>query len=274
MIDVTGNGDYLNYLPSNKFIIDVDREVVLGNGTVKPYFADSLLIPMIWEYPENDAFKGDLAIMDILATNGWKRPIYFSTTVPSSQYKGLDRFFIREGLAYRVAPVRNGTPSPGEFGMTDPYVMYDNVINKFKWGNAEKPGVYLDENNRRMFSNYRSTFGELALSLLAAGDTEKALEVTHKGLGLVPEDKMPYDYFALSLADALIECGLKEEGTDILNRILKYSRNYLDYCVAVPATERFGLEYTVGLNMQTFIDIYRMTAGWVWMRLQLRSNRN
>lgn len=259
MIDITGKGDYLNYLPSNKFIIDVDRDVVLGNGTVKPYFADSLLVPMIWEYPETDAFKGDLAIMDILATNGWKRPVYFSTTVPSSQYKGLDRFFIREGLAYRVAPVRTGTPAPGEFGMTDPYVMYDNVINKFKWGNAEKPGVYLDENNRRMFSNYRSTFGELALSLLAAGDTAKALEVTYKGLGLVPEDKMPYDYFALSLADALIECGRKDEGKEIINRILKYSGDYLGYCVAVPATERFGLEYTIGLNMQTYIDIYRMS---------------
>ncbi|HPC98448.1 MAG TPA: tetratricopeptide repeat protein, partial [Bacteroidales bacterium] len=123
----------------------------------------------------------------------------------------------------------------------------------------EKPGVYLDENNRRMFSNYRSTFGELALSLLAAGDTAKALEVTYKGLGLVPEDKMPYDYFALSLADALIECGRKDEGKEIINRILKYSGDYLGYCVAVPATERFGLEYTIGLNMQTYIDIYRMS---------------
>ncbi|NMC40484.1 MAG: hypothetical protein GYA43_04825, partial [Bacteroidales bacterium] len=47
--------------------------------------------------------------------------------------------------------------------------------------------------------------------------------------------------------------------TDILNRIIKYSRNYLDYCVALPATGRFGLEYTIGLNMQTFIDIYRMS---------------
>ena len=53
---------------------------------------------MIWEYSEADAFKGDLAIMDLLSTNNWERPVYFSTTVPSTQYKGLEKFFIQEGL--------------------------------------------------------------------------------------------------------------------------------------------------------------------------------
>ena len=106
MIDLSGRGDYLNYLPTNKFLIEVDTATVLANGTVKEYFKDRLVSPMIWEYTENDAFKGDLAIMDLLGTNKWKRPIYFSTTVPSSQYKGLEKFFIQEGLAYRVAPVK------------------------------------------------------------------------------------------------------------------------------------------------------------------------
>ncbi len=59
----------------------------------------------------------------LLATNKWKRPIYYSTTVPSSQYKGLEKFFIQEGLAYRVAPVKIDKPEQGEFGMID-YVCY------------------------------------------------------------------------------------------------------------------------------------------------------
>ena len=53
-----------------------------------------------------DAIKGDLAIMDLISTNKWDRPIYFSTTVPSTQYKGLEKYFIQEGLAYRVAPIK------------------------------------------------------------------------------------------------------------------------------------------------------------------------
>ncbi|HQG36257.1 MAG TPA: DUF2723 domain-containing protein [Bacteroidales bacterium] len=258
MIDITGKGDYLNYLPSNKFIIDVDTSIVFSNGTVKSYFADSLLSPIIWEYTETDAFKGDLAIMDILATNNWKRPVCFSTTVPASQYKGLERFFIKEGLAYRVAPVRTGTPKPGEFGMIDHIVMYDNIMNKFKWGNASSPDVYLDENIRRMFSIFRSMFGSLALRLIDIGDTVRAKEVAQKGYELIPEEKMPHDYFSIDFAEVLIRSGYKEEGLELINKILNYSKVYLQYCVELPADKRFGMDYSIGLNMQAFIDIYRM----------------
>ena len=258
MIDLTGRGDYLNYIPAKRFIIDVDPELVLKNGTVKKYFADSLVTPMIWEYTETDAFKGDLAIMDILATNNWARPVYFSTTVPSSQYKGLEKFFIQEGLAYRVAPVRTGTPPPGEFGMIDAEVMYDNLMNKFKWGNADDQHVYIDENNRRMFSNFERMFGSLGIRLLEKGDTLRAIEAARKGLTLVPVNKMPHDYFSVTLAEVLIRAGEKEEGMKILNSILDYSRGYLSYISEIPAGERFGLEYPVGVNMQAMIDIYRL----------------
>ncbi len=180
-VDVSGRGDYMNYLPTDKFIIDVDSAKVLSNGTVKPYFRDRLLSPMIWKYPETDAFKGDLAIMDLLSTNKWERPVYYSTTVPSTQYKGLEKYFIQEGLAYRVAPVKTDEPEQGEFGIMDPVLMYDNFMNKFSWGNAEKPNVYLDENNRRMFSNFRRLFGILGKNMLAQGDTTKAISGSAQG---------------------------------------------------------------------------------------------
>ena len=173
-VDLSGRGDYMNYLPANKFIIDVDSAKVLSNGTVKEYFKDRLVSPMIWEYSETDAFKGDLAIMDLLSTNKWERPVYFSTTVPSTQYKGLEKYFIQEGLAYRVVPVKTDKPEQGEFGMIDPVVMYDNMMNKFTWGNAEDPSVYLDENNRRMFSNFRRIFGTLGKELLVKGRYSKS----------------------------------------------------------------------------------------------------
>ncbi|HQG55425.1 MAG TPA: DUF2723 domain-containing protein [Bacteroidales bacterium] len=257
-LDITGRGDFLNYLPASKFIIDVDTAFVLANGTVKKYFADSIVSPMIWEYTETDAFKGDLAIMDILATNNWVRPIYFSTTVPSSQYKGLEKFFVQEGLAYRVVPVRTGKPLPGEFGMIDTHVMYDNLMNKFQWGNADAPGVYLDENNRRMFSNFKRMFGSLGIRLIETGDTLRALEVAHRGLSLVPEEKIPHDYFAVTLAEVLIRGREKEEGLRLINKILDYARSYLQYIVRIPKEKRFGLEYPIGVNMQAMIDIYRM----------------
>ena len=256
MVDLSGRGDYANYLPTSKLLIDVDTSTVLSNGTVKEYFKDRLLSPIIWEYTDEDAFKGDLAIMDMLASNKWKRPIYISTTVPSSQYKGLEKYFIQEGLAYRIVPVRTDTPEQGEYGMIDPVVMYDNMMNKFEWGNAADQGVYLDENNRRMLSNFRRLFGNLGKALLQAGDTVKAVQAARRGLGIIPPEKVPDDFFSVGLAEVLIRAGEKEEGAELLNKIISYSREYLDYAVNLRPDKRFGMELSNSMNIQALIDIY------------------
>jgi len=260
MIDYSGMGDYLNYIPANKFIIDVDSSVVLSNGTVKEYFKDRIVSPMIWEFTDNDAFKGDLAMMDLLSTNEWKRPVYFSTTVPSHQYKGLEKYFIQEGMAYRIVPIRTTPSEQGEFGDIDPWVMYDNMMNKFKWGNASDPSVYLDENNRRMFSNFRRIFGILGKELVLNGDTVKALNAVRKGLEIVPQEKMPYDFFAIGLGEVLIMAGEKEEGEKIIGDIINYSKAYLDYSMTLNNQERYGLDYATGINMQALLDIYNMSV--------------
>jgi len=259
-VDLSGRGDYVNYIPANKYIVDVDSPKVLSNGTVKSYYKDRLVSPMIWEYSDDDAMKGDLAIMDLISTNNWTRPIYYSTTVPSTQYKGLEKYFIQEGLAYRLAPIKTDKPEQGEFGMIDPLVMYDNMMNKFKWGNAESPSVYLDENNKRMFCNFRRIFGTLGKALLASGDTLKAVEVAHKGLEIVPAKKMPYDFFTIGIAEVLINAGKKDEGEKLLNDVIKYSKEYLDYAISLKPEERYGLEYPTGINMQAMLDIYNVAV--------------
>jgi hypothetical protein len=260
MVDLSGRGDYVNYLPTNKLLIDVDSSVVFSNGTVKGYFKNRLVSPMIWEYSDQDAFKGDLAIMDLLSTNEWKRPVYMSSTVPSTQYKGLEKFFILEGMAYRVVPVKTDESEQGEYGMIDPYVMYDNMMNKFKWGNAADPSVYLDENNRRMFGNFRRLFGNLGKSLLQSGDTVKAVEVVRRGLEIVPADKLPYDYFAIGIAEVLIRAGEKEEGEKIIGSVINYSKDYLEYAIGLRSDQRFGLEIPTGINMQSLLDIYNVSV--------------
>jgi hypothetical protein len=260
MVDLSGRGDFMNYLPASKFIIDVDTASVVANGTVKEYFKNRVLSPMIWEYADQDVFKGDLAIMDLLATNNWNRPIYFSTTVPNDQYKGLEKYFVQEGLAYRVVPIRIDQPEKGEFGMIDPDVMYDNLMHKFTWGNAGDPNVYLDENNRRMFSNFKRLFASLGKELVNRGDTARAVEVAHKGLSIVPTAKMPNDFFSIGLAEVLILAGRKDEGIKLLTEIHEYAKTYLEYSISISPGERFGLDYPMGISMQSMLDIYNLSV--------------
>jgi tetratricopeptide (TPR) repeat protein len=172
----------------------------------------------------------------------------------------LEKYFIQEGLAYRLAPVKTDKPEQGEFGMIDPLVMYENMMNKFKWGNAADPKVYLDENNKRMFCNFRRIFGVLGKELLLKGDTLKAIEVAHRGLEIVPPGKMPYDFFTIEIAEVLIRAGKTDEGEKLINDVIKYSKEYLDYAISLKPEDRYGLEYPTGINMQGLLDIYNMSV--------------
>jgi len=256
MVDISRRGDWVNYFPVYKFSIKVDTAKVVANKTVSAKLADRVISSLNWEFTGDMAFKNDLMILDLMTGNEWNRPIYFSTTVPPSQYKGLDKFFVQEGLAYRMAPVDlTGLTEEGQ-SYIDTDIMYENMMNRFKWGNAEDPSVYLDETNRRMFSNYRRTFGVLAQRLVVEGDTLRALEACNKGLSLVPRSKMDYDFYMIDVAIGYIMAGKKEEGTKLLNEVLAYSMEYLEHIMSIPEHKRFGLDYAAGINIQTLIEIY------------------
>lgn len=51
--------------------------------------------------------KDQIAILDMLAHNEWKRPIYFAVNMPGNSYVGLDDYLQLEGLAYRLVPMKN-----------------------------------------------------------------------------------------------------------------------------------------------------------------------
>ena len=142
-----------------------------------------------------------MVILDILNNNKWKRPVYFATTVGRDKYLNLQEYFQLEGFAYRLVPIRTKAKEKDQqFGRVDATIMYDNIIKKFKWGNMNGPKVYLDENNMRMSMNIRNNFSRLADQLVAEGKTDSAVAVLDKCEELMPNKKVPYNYFNLLMA--------------------------------------------------------------------------
>ena len=162
-------------------------------------------------------------------------------------------------MAFRVTPINIDKPPSGEIGMVDTRVMYDNMMNKFRWGNAEKKGVYLDENNRRIFSVFRRQFGRLAISLAAEGNSEKAIAAAEKGLSIVPPDKMPYDYYAVDLGEGLLKAGKTDQALKVFDAIILNSVQNLEFISALPRNKTFGLDFHSGVSLQSLLDIYRIT---------------
>jgi len=194
--------DNASFLPSKQLYYPVDKKAVLATGTVAAK-DDSLIVDKLdINFPEkNYLSKDEMIILDIINNNKWKRPIYFAVTVGRDKYLNLQEYFQAEGFAYRLVPIKTKVKDQ-QIGRVESKVMYDNIINKFKWGNMNDPKVYLDENNIRMSANVRNNFVRLADQLIVEGKTDSAVAVLDRCNELVPNKKVPYNYFNLLMAEA------------------------------------------------------------------------
>jgi hypothetical protein len=197
----TQDGEPLNFYPTKKFRLEVDTAEVLRNGTVSREMAPYVVPAIEWDIDKGFLLKADIAILDLLASNNWKRPVYFAITVGSESYMNLEEYFQLEGLAYRLVPVKSPRSFDGQTGRVQSDIMYNNVINKFKWGNINDPRVYLDETTRNMTMNFRNNFARLAEKLLEEGKRDSALTALNKCLEVMPDKTVPYNVFVIRLAE-------------------------------------------------------------------------
>ena len=210
------NGDSYNYIPSKKISIPVNKQNCLKCGTLDESNQSRALSELRWDIPKNYFTKSDLVIMDILAANNWERPVYFAASGSPNDYLSLDKYMRLEGFAYRIVPYEV-KPEAHETGEIDTKRMYDNVMNKFKWGRMEEPDVIIEENNRRQISimDIRGMMSRLAEKLVAEGDKQKAQEVIKKCLALMPPEKVSYDYTMLPVINAMYSAELAADANAI-----------------------------------------------------------
>ncbi len=209
--------DNAAYLPSRDLVLPIDKKAVLENGVVSPKDADKIVSQMEIKLTGNYITKDELMILDMLANNNWKRPIYFAVTVGREKYMNLQEYFQTDGLAYRIVPIK--TPSQNvQVGSVRTDVMYDNMMNKFKWGNMNDPKVYLDENNTRMLMNVRNSFLKLAEGLIDEGKRDSAVAVLDRCNELIPDSKVPYNYWNMLMAESYYKAAGKTLEDTVKNK--------------------------------------------------------
>ncbi len=208
----------LDYFPTKNFYLPVDSAKVVTNGTVPKKWANEVVDSLNWTINRFAIQKNSLFVMDMLANFNWDRPIHFAITTGADAYMGLQDYFSLEGLTYRLVPVKTVNPD-GSIGRVNTDVMYDNMMNKFNWGNLNVEGVYLDETNRRMIMNFRNNFARLANALLDEGKRDSAVACLDKAMEIMPDEAVPFDFFVLPIAEAYYRAGEVEKGNNILFRL-------------------------------------------------------
>jgi hypothetical protein len=169
-----------NVLPVRKLSIPVDVEWVKANIPLNP--GDSVLSSVEFEIPRNYLQKNDLAVLAVLATTAFKRPVYF-TSISELRNLGLDKYMRLEGMVYRFVPILNPAPSLD--------LSYQNALN-FKFGGANTPGTYFDEENRRHINSMRLIHSTIAKALAESGRMDSARQVLNHYDQNVLEENIPY----------------------------------------------------------------------------------
>lgn len=213
------DGKWHNYFPTKRMRIPVDKEKVLKNGTVSKKSADTIVSSIDWEINKNVITKNELMVLDLLAHNNWERPIYFAVTTGSDSYLNLENYFQLEGLAYRLVPIKSNLEQQPQGMRVETSIMYDNIMNKFKWGGMDKPGNYFDENIQRMATNMRIQMGTLAASLIEEGKKDSAIKVLDKCIEVMPDENVPYDATLFSVAVAYYQAGAIDQPNKLSKRL-------------------------------------------------------
>lgn len=211
------SGQVVNTFPTKSLRIPVHKENALQYGIVKPEDEGEIVDNIFIKLEGNVIYKNRLLMLDIIANNEWKRPIYFTGgSFGDDDYLWMKDFLQLDGVAYKLVPIR--TPvnprNPFEMGRIDTDKMYD-IVQSWYWGNMEDPNIYHDPETRKNSITYRSNLARLAENLLNEGDTERARNVINLAM-----EKMPVEYYGYyTLVEPYIS-GYYEIGEDAKAREL------------------------------------------------------
>lgn len=241
---VRGKHDDLRVIPTDSIVIKVDKDAVRRSGMLIPN--DSIPDYMHISLKGKRAlYKSELMMLEMLSEANWERPIYIAVSVGTENQLGMANHFMQEGLAYRFTPFDKTKTGVG----IDSEKMYDNLMNKFKFGGIDKPGIYIDENALRMCYTHRKMFAQLVGQLMAEKKYDKAKSALDYSEKMIPAFNVPYDYQngAAELAAAYYKLNEAGKGDNIMSAIadkeVEYATFYLSLDDARLATSAQEFEY-------------------------------
>ena len=168
----------------------------------------------------NWLLKDDLAVLDILASNLWERPIYFATTVLESKMLGLQPYLRLEGLALRVTPYRAEgratIPGPTGAGRVDVERVYENFTEKFAFGRFDELDLFVDPSYNASVQSTQFLLVRTMQELLAQGDRARAGELAVEFFDKYPPFNFRLNFNSIFPLQVLVETGRIEEAKPLI----------------------------------------------------------
>ena len=228
---VVGTTGSTHIIPCDTVYVTIDKEAVKASGMLMA--ADTIPDYMVISLKGKSVlYKDELMMLEMIAQSNWVRPIYVALTVGASNYMNLGDNFVQEGLVNRITPFTTNVKGATNF---DTEATYERLMNHFKFGGLEQPGIYLDETVMRMCHTHRRIFVQLATHLAAEGDTARAAEVLTYIDKHIPEYNVPISQQSGSLEEARVyaDIGMKDNANRLIETLWNNSMQYVNWYLAL-----------------------------------------
>ncbi|RZL36435.1 MAG: hypothetical protein EOP00_29480 [Pedobacter sp.] len=233
------DGTLENFLPTKKFKLSIDKAQILATNTVNKADEGKIVSEIEWTFPKDNAFKGDLAMLDIIQNNNWKRPIYFSVGVSNDSYIGLDKYLYMEGAAYRLLPIKAETET-AKYENTNTMLAFKHYQN-FEFA-GYKTAKYLDPESRRVLQGTWSFANTLTTNLLKENQTAMAKKVVDKSLSELPLRNWSISDTVnkVSLIANLNQLKMNIKAIEISQKTAKYVAQEFDYILSLSPEQQMN----------------------------------
>ncbi|MDP3463339.1 MAG: DUF2723 domain-containing protein [Bacteroidales bacterium] len=218
------SGERINYFPTTKVKLTIDKEAVIRSGTVPESMHHLIVSEMSWEITQGGLYKNDLMLLDFIASNNWERPIYFTNPNSVTKVLNVDKYCHMEGMVYRFMPVEASNVVEKLGGVyTDG--SWQLLMEKASWGNLHDPSVSVDRESNRNSTMAKQSYVRLAQALLQEGKADSAAMVLDKGMYFFPNEKITFDYYMLPWVEVYFKAGSNERGAELTRTLMN---RYLD----------------------------------------------
>lgn len=153
---------YLRVIPSSGFILPVNKKNALASQIITQEEAKNCEDEIRFRFNPRSVqaiTKSDIMILDMLAHNDWKRPMYFTspgnTEVSTAMYQS--GHLRTNGMAWEISPVMAQGKTP-----VNEKLMYKHLMETYHFGKMSNPDVLTDYYARRQTVQFRTMFAQLA----------------------------------------------------------------------------------------------------------------
>lgn len=231
------DGSFENFMPAQKLKLSINADQVIATKTVGIADKDKIAAQLEWDFKKKHLFKSELAMLDIISTNNWKRPIYFSVGVSEDTYIGLEKYLYQEGFAYRLLPLKSD-PKVDKLDKTNTALAYQHYQN-FEL-DGFKDAKYLDPESRRVLQGTWNYANTLSSNLIQSNQLDKAKEVINKSLKKLPltNSSISDTLGKISLTQNLFYLKDESRATQIVKTTSAYLAQEFDYILSLEPTQQ------------------------------------